>query len=147
MWYCTVITVVSKWRMWLQLTLYTIKRVRYTCFAEATMHWALPLATAKLTLCRSQAPSRTSPVSVVIRRPSSFRRILVELPNTPEVSTAIGSKKYRSVRLSYFSLLFASAWFAAYPGCNAVWLMWNCYEVFDTIKKKTYAVHSNSKYL
>ena len=90
-------------------------------FADAIMHWALPRATAKLTLCRSQAPSRTSPVSVAIRRPSSFKKSLVEGPRAPVVSTAIGWNMYRSISWWYFCRLLDSARLAAYAGCSAVW--------------------------
>ena len=87
------------------------------------MACALPRATAKLSLCRSQARSLLSSDSAAIRRPSSARNVLVVQPMTPVVSTAAGWNMNLSVKLVYFCSLFVSARLAAYPGCRAVWRM------------------------
>ena len=84
------------------------------------MEAAFPLTTARDTRSISHRVSRLSPVCAVILFPSPLRKIVVEDPKTPEVSTAIGSKMYLSVILEYFSLLSRSVRSAAAPGLAAV---------------------------
>ena len=80
----------------------------------------LPLIMAMDILCRSQAVSRLSPVTSVMRRPSSAINFLEESPVTPLVSTESGSKRYRCRRLEYTSRFLASALLAAVAG---VWAL------------------------
>ena len=54
---------------------------------------ALLRTAVRLTLCRSQQVSRVSPVSAVIRLPSSCRILLNAGFSTPIVSMASGSKR------------------------------------------------------
>ena len=59
----------------------------------ARIEAALPLMMAREILCLKNSVSPLSPVLAVIRRPSSAMNLLVDLPNTPVVSTATGSKR------------------------------------------------------
>ena len=87
------------------------------------MEEALPLMMAMDILCLSHVVSRFSPVTELIRRPSSATNLLLLLPRTPEVSTESGSKRYLSVRQLYWVRLRASALSAATPGVMQLSLM------------------------
>ena len=91
--------------------------------AVASTEAALPLATAMETLCESQTVSRLSPLRAVSRRPSSFMRPAAAGPRTPDVSTAKGTKTYRSQRAAYRVRLRSSAQRAALPGFKAELMM------------------------
>ena len=79
----------------------------------------LPLITAKEILSNSHELSLLLPVRSSILLPSLSKKLLVEGPMTPEVSTATGSKRYLSVRPMYLFLLRSSAPAAAEPGVIA----------------------------
>ena len=61
---------------------------------EANTAAAFPLTTATDKRCRSHSTSLRCPVDAEILRPNSATNFALDLPNTPVVSTASGSKRY-----------------------------------------------------
>ena len=90
---------------------------------------AFPRMIAREILCLKNVVSLFSPVRPEIRWPNSATKLLVDLPRTPEVSTAMGSKRYLEDRLEQNCLFLSSALVAAEPGLCAVSLMFDLQKV------------------
>ena len=70
-----------------------------------------------------------SPDTLVIRRPMSESRVPVVVPNSPVVSTVMGSNKYLLPRASYFWHFLSSTLRAALPADTADSYMWEAAKV------------------
>ena len=90
------------------------------CFAEEMIDNAFPFWIAMFSLCFSHKDSRFSPVFSEMRLPTSLIMFLVEGPNTPEVSIAMGSNLNLLASSGYLVLLVFSAFAAAWPASTAV---------------------------
>lgn len=83
------------------------------------MEVELPRTTAREIRSKSHLVSLGSPDVSADKLPIRFRVRRVRGPIAPDVSTAIGSNRYLSVRGLYFSILRSSARLAAAPGSIA----------------------------
>ena len=93
------------------------------CLTDEMIERAFPFWMAILRCCFSHSVSLLSPVLSVILFPISWTIFLVEGPNTPEVSIAIGSNLYLWTNSGYLDLLEFSALAAACPLSIAVSLI------------------------
>ena len=82
-------------------------------------YWALPRTTAREIRCKSHIHYCTSLLVMASLLPKLRRKSRVEVSRTPDVSTAIGWKRYRVARLAYFFDFLPSASQATEPAPTA----------------------------